>query len=102
MTCSSGKKERSQRITHAGAGENQREEMTALESRINADIRQKQLLKLDVLLDDCVDNLVGDISYIPLCMGYPWNENDERVGHVYSWIEAYNCIHYIIEDRERE
>lgn len=65
-------------------------------------IRQKQLLKLDILLDDCIDNLVGDISYTPLCMGYPWNENDERVGHVYGWSEAYNCIHYIIEDRERE
>ena len=65
-------------------------------------IRQKQLLKLDILLDDCMDNLVGDISYEPLCMGYPWNEDDGRVGHVYGWPEAYNVIHYIIDEKERE
>ena len=31
------------------------------------------MLKLDVLIDDFMDNLTGDREYISVCIEYPWN-----------------------------
>ena len=36
-------------------------------------IQEKQMLKLDVLIDDFMDNLTGDREYISVCIEYPWN-----------------------------
>lgn len=36
-------------------------------------IQEKQMLKLDVLIDDFMNNLTGDREYISVCIEYPWN-----------------------------
>lgn len=38
-------------------------------------IKNKQLLNLSILIDDCLDNLVGERSYYSICFDYPWNRN---------------------------
>lgn len=38
-------------------------------------IKNKQLLRFDVLIDDYLKNLTGDRTYTSICMKYPWNSN---------------------------
>ena len=69
-------------------------------------IHKKQLLNLDVLIDDCYDNLVGDKNYYSICFSYPWNENVDISFYKYSkpdwrvwdWAAAYNIISKLEED----
>lgn len=60
----------------------------------------KQMIKLDVLIDDCIDNLVG-ADYFGILFNYPWNENyegsilnnnGETIERVDSWSEIPNVI----------
>lgn len=59
-------------------------------------IRNKQLLKLDYLVDDCLDNLIGERDYISICYDYPWNrsigDNHYNFRRVKNWEEIYNII----------
>lgn len=36
-------------------------------------IKQKTLLNLDIMIDDYLDNLIGERSYYSICLAYPWN-----------------------------
>jgi 5'(3')-deoxyribonucleotidase len=65
-------------------------------------IMHKGLLKADVLIDDCIDNLKD--SYAErVCLDAPWNR-DENKDFVYSIRRAYNWsdIVNIVNDIEKE
>ena len=60
-------------------------------------IKNKQLLQLDILVDDCLENLTGDRTYLSLCYDYPWNRNfvdysEENFLRVFSWQDIYDII----------
>ena len=58
-------------------------------------IVNKQLLKLDVLVDDYLDNLLGGRDYFSICLDYPWNRDkadDLSFKRVYNWQEVYDTI----------
>ena len=58
-------------------------------------IVNKQLLNLDVLIDDCLDNLLGGRDYFSICLDYPWNRDkadDNSFKRVYNWQEIYDTI----------
>ena len=62
-------------------------------------IKKKQLLNVDVLVDDFLDNLTGQRRYISLCYDYPWNrgikDNGDTFRRVYNWNQIYNVIQEI-------
>ena len=67
-------------------------------------IRKKQLLKLDILVDDCYDNLSGDKEYTSILFCYPWNNDITREEDMWSastWGEVYDCIKAIKKERAR-
>ena len=41
-------------------------------------IHNKQLLNLDILIDDYLDNLIGERTYYSICLDYPWNDCPKR------------------------
>lgn len=45
-------------------------------------IKHKQLLDVDVLIDDCLDNLVGKRRYISIVFDYPWNRDMSKYPQV--------------------
>lgn len=47
----------------------------------------KQMIKLDVLIDDCIDNLIGG-GYYGILFKYPWNEDYFR----YPWGNEYETL----------
>ncbi len=58
-------------------------------------IRNKQLLKLDILADDYLGNLTGDRTYFSIALDYPWNRTDEdipRFARAHNWKEIYDII----------
>ena len=59
-------------------------------------IHHKQLLKLDVLVDDALFNLVGDRDYFSICVDMPYNQtkDDEipRFFRAFNWKEIYRFI----------
>ena len=74
--------------------------------RHTINIHKKQLLKLDVLVDDCYDNLVGSRDYWSICYKYPWNYEDcdkdnrmnmdfEGVIYANNWEEIYRLIDFL-------
>ena len=63
--------------------------------RHTINIHKKQLLKLDVLVDDCYDNLTSPKHYYGICYKYPWNykENpEEDVIYADDWERVYHWI----------
>ena len=56
-------------------------------------IHKKELLKLDVLIDDCLEHLINS-SAEKICFNYPWNRSDKDYGiyRVDSWDEVVNII----------
>lgn len=60
----------------------------------------KQLIRLDVLIDDSMSNLIGEKTYISICFDYPWNKNDEGyfVYRCKNWEEIYNKIHELFDE----
>lgn len=66
-------------------------------------IRKKQLLDLDILIDDCIDNLNGGRRYTSICLNYPWNVNspDHSIIHCDTWKEIYNEVKAIEEGEYR-
>lgn len=67
--------------------------------RHTINIHKKQLLDLDVLIDDCIDNLNGGRKYTSICLDYPWNRNvtDHSIIHCDSWKEIYYEVKAIEE-----
>lgn len=59
-------------------------------------IKKKQLLDVDVLVDDYNGNLTGRRCYISLCYDYPWNreikDNGDTFIRVYNWNDIYKKI----------
>lgn len=55
-------------------------------------VPKKQLIKCDVLIDDCMDNLLGG-EYTPICYNAPWNQNDCRMFRADNWgdVKRYVC-----------
>ena len=57
-------------------------------------IHKKQLLNLDVHIDDCLDNLTGKRTYESICLNYPWNDKElsEHIWRANSWKEIYDIV----------
>ena len=65
-------------------------------------IHKKQLINLDVLIDDCLDNLTGDKTYKSICFDYPWNRQvgfSEDMERCKDWAEIYETIRRISRHR---
>lgn len=64
-------------------------------------IKVKQLLNVDILIDDYTENFTGDRLYTAICLEYPWNEDfmdkAARTGDmkVQSWDGIYAAVHRI-------
>jgi len=61
---------------------------------------RKQYMRCDILIDDCLKNLVGDKEYYSVCLTYPWNttELEESVPmftRAKDWNEIYNKVKMI-------
>lgn len=53
----------------------------------------KQLLKLDILIDDCMTNLIGNNpEYKGICLEYPWNYDNPCIYRTDSWDKIYSII----------
>lgn len=58
----------------------------------------KQLIKVDVLVDDALHNLTGDRDYFSICMDMPYNQTTEIIPNftrVKNWDEIYDRIHMV-------
>lgn len=60
----------------------------------------KQMIDVDVLIDDCVDNVVNSKHYISILMDYPWNHNfddaaDDKIYRVFDWTQVESMIECI-------
>lgn len=61
----------------------------------------KQIVKCDLLIDDCIDN-VADADYYSILMDYPWNSaaifddaSDDKIYRVFDWAQVEPMIEYI-------
>ena len=62
----------------------------------------KQLIKLDVLTDDALFNLLGDREYVSICVDMPYNQMDDCIPNFYrahNWGDIYNIITKIQEEK---
>lgn len=59
-------------------------------------IKQKTLLNLDIMIDDYLDNLIGERNYYSICLDYPWNRkiiaNTPNFIRVKNWEEIIQTI----------
>ena len=58
----------------------------------------KQLIKVDVLVDDALHNLTGDRDYFSICMDMPYNQTTEIIPNftrARNWDEIYDKIHMV-------
>lgn len=67
-------------------------------------IQYKQLLNLDVLIDDCMDNLTGTRTYKSICFAYPWNEciADPRIFRCNDWRSIYATVNIMGRGEESQ
>lgn len=68
-------------------------------------IINKGLLKCDVMIDDCLDNLISNICD-RICLDYPWNRQADKefaydIIRVYNWKDIVNIINKL-ERKEKE
>lgn len=59
----------------------------------------KQMIDLDVLIDDCIDNVIF-APYYSIILDYPWNHNfddtaDDKTYRVFDWTQVEAMIEYI-------
>ena len=70
-------------------------------SRHTINIQDKWLLKLDILIDDCLDNLLAlghERSYYSICIDYPWNETKVSIPNftrVKDWTEVMDKVRMV-------
>lgn len=64
--------------------------------------QRKQMIKVDVLIDDCIDNLI-DGEYYGILFDYPWNKNMSTLNmtRVNEWNEVIDVIKNIDETKSR-
>jgi 5'(3')-deoxyribonucleotidase len=65
-------------------------------------IMDKSLLKTDILVDDCLDNLISS-SAERITLNYPWNQNELKdyaygIRRAYSWNDIVNIINNIAKE----
>lgn len=64
-------------------------------------IHNKGLLRVDVLIDDCIDNLLASRWYERVCFDYPWNRKiwDEVYGiyRVHNWLEVIDAVNEVFD-----
>ena len=67
-------------------------------------IHKKQLLNLDILIDDCLSNLLGERAYESICLNYPWNNKElsEHIWRADSWKEIYDIINKLNDYKNSE
>lgn len=67
-------------------------------------IKHKQLLNVDVLIDDYLNNLLGERRYYSICFSYPWNQDlpcsPVKFHYVSNWKAAYARILLLSEPPE--
>jgi 5'(3')-deoxyribonucleotidase len=58
-------------------------------------IKEKQLLSVNIMVDDYLNNLNGERTYYSICLDYPWNQTDENISYfqrVKNWEEVVAAI----------
>ena len=58
----------------------------------------KQILKLDIHVDDALFNLLGDREYVSICVDMPYNQTSEHIPNfyrAYNWDDIYQKIKMI-------
>lgn len=68
-------------------------------------IMDKSLLKADVLIDDCLDNLISS-SAERIVLNYPWNQNELKdyaygIRRGYNWSDIVNIINNIDKEMKK-
>lgn len=68
-------------------------------------IMDKSLLKADVLIDDCLDNLISSFAE-RVCLDYPWNHNELKdyaygIRRAYRWSDIINIINTIDKEMKK-
>jgi 5'(3')-deoxyribonucleotidase len=68
-------------------------------------IIDKSLLKADILIDDCLDNLISS-SAERITLNYPWNHNELKdyaysIRRAYSWSDINNIINDIDKEMKK-
>ena len=61
-------------------------------------IRRKQLLNIDILIDDCMSNLIGKRTYFSIALASPWNRDcfeDGNYVRVNNWNDVYAKVKQI-------
>ena len=61
----------------------------------------KQMIKCDLLIDDCIDNVIN-ADYVSVLLDYPWNStaifddaSDDKIYRVFNWTQVEPMIEYI-------
>lgn len=59
-------------------------------------IMDKSMLKTDILVDDCLDNLINSLTS-RICLDYPWNRSSSKdyaydIRRAYTWNDIVNII----------
>lgn len=61
----------------------------------------KQMIKCDLLIDDCIDNVLN-ADYVSILLDYPWNStaifddaSDDKIYRVFDWTQVEPMIEYI-------
>lgn len=68
-------------------------------------IMDKSLLKADVLIDDCLDNLINSLAE-RVVLDYPWNHNELKdyaygIRRAYDWSGIVNIINNIEKEMKK-
>lgn len=68
-------------------------------------IMDKSLLKADVLIDDCLDNLISSFAE-RVVLDYPWNHNEIKdyaygIRRAYAWSDIVNIINNIEREMKK-
>lgn len=65
--------------------------------------QNKQLIRLDALVDDALFNLVSDRTYASICFDMPYNQTDDwlipNFYRAYGWHDVYGYIKMIEKER---
>lgn len=62
----------------------------------------KQMIDCDILVDDCVNNIINSKHYFSILLDYPWNStaifddaSDDKIYRVFDWLQVEPMIEYI-------
>jgi 5'(3')-deoxyribonucleotidase len=68
-------------------------------------IMDKSLLKADIIIDDCLDNLINSFAE-RITLNYPWNQNELKdyaynIRRAYCWPDIINIINDIDKEMKK-